>query len=69
MLSGADRPDPICPVSGIGHGARVRLIAANRNVVIACNDMIRTRDGADLALAENAVVEFLRTREGVLRQI
>ncbi len=55
--------------AGIGHGTRVRLVAANRNVVIACNDIIRTRDDADLALAEGAVAEFLRTRDGVLRQI
>lgn len=55
--------------SGIGHGARVRLVATNRNVVIVHNEVIRLKDGTNLGLAENEVVEFLRTRDGVLRQL
>ncbi len=54
---------------GIGHGARVRVVAAAEGVSIAHNDRIRIRGGADLALAVGEVAEFARTRDGILRQL
>lgn len=55
--------------SGIGHGARVRLIATNRNVTIANNENIQLHSNADYEMVENEVKNFMRTRDGMLREI
>lgn len=55
--------------SGIGHGARIRVIANNRNVTIANNDSIQLHSSADYEMVENEVKNFMRTRDGTLREI
>jgi hypothetical protein len=55
--------------SGIGHGARVRVIATNRNVTIANNEQIQLHSNADYEMVEHEVKNFMRTRDGILREI
>jgi len=55
--------------SGIGHGARIRVIATNRNVTIANNEQIQLHSNADYEMVENEVKNFMRTRDGILREI
>ncbi len=55
--------------SGIGHGARIRVIATNRNVTIANNENIQLHSNADYEMVENEVKNFMRTRDGMLREI
>jgi hypothetical protein len=55
--------------SGVGHGARIRLIATNRNVTIANNESIQLHSNADYEMVENEVKNFMRTRDGMLREI
>lgn len=55
--------------SGIGHGARIRIIAVNRNVTIANNELIQLHSNADYEMVENEVKNFMRTRDGMLREI
>lgn len=55
--------------SGIGHGARIRVIATNRNVTIANNENIQLHSSADYEMVENEVKNFMRTRDGTLREI
>lgn len=55
--------------SGIGHGAQVRVIATNGNAVIAHNQAIQLRGGNDYPMRENEAKQFLRTRDGILREL
>ena len=55
--------------SGIGHGAVVRVIAVNGNAVIAHNSAIQLRGGNDHPMRENEIKSFMRTRDGVLREL
>lgn len=55
--------------SGIGHGARIRIIAVNSHVTIANNELIRLHSNADYEMVENEVKNFMRTRDGMLREI
>jgi hypothetical protein len=55
--------------SGIGHGARIRIIATNRNVTISNNEYIQLHSNADYEMVENEVKNFMRTRDGMLREI
>jgi hypothetical protein len=55
--------------SGIGHGSRIRVIATNRNVTIANNEQIQLHSNADYEMVENEVKNFMRTRDGILREI
>ena len=55
--------------SGIGHGAQVRIIATNNNVTIAHGGGIRLHANSDYAMRENEVKVFVRTRDGILREI
>lgn len=55
--------------SGVGHGARIRVIALNRNVTIANNEQIQLHSNADYEMVENEVKNFMRTRDGILREI
>src|SRR5690606_33333803 len=55
--------------SGVGHGARTRVISTNRNVTIANNENILLHSNADYEMVENEVKNFMRTRDGLLREI
>lgn len=55
--------------SGVGHGARIRVISTNRNVTIANNENILLHSNADYEMVENEVKNFMRTRDGLLREI
>ena len=55
--------------SGVGHGVRIRVIATNRNVTIANNELIQLHSNADYEMVENEVKNFMRTRDGMLREI
>ena len=55
--------------SGIGHGAQIRIIATNNNVTIAHGGSISLHANSDYAMRENEVKLFMRTRDGILREI
>jgi len=55
--------------SGIGHGAQIRIIATNNNATIAHGGDIKLHADSDYAMRENEVKLFMRTRDGILREI